>query len=150
MPLLDPKDEIICRAYVANGSNQVEAWRVGNPDSKAIAKTQHEKASRFFSQGKVKARIAELHLEVVQQSIPTAALTLETHLEKLRELRDEAKSLNQMSAAITVEKLRGEAMRFYVKQVETAATSNTATHAKRGATPSERVRPVGRRQVEQE
>jgi hypothetical protein len=67
MPL-DPKDEIIVRAYVANGSNQVEAWRVGNPDSKASVKTQHKMASKFFRQHKVRTRIAELHLGVASLS----------------------------------------------------------------------------------
>jgi hypothetical protein len=117
MPL-DPKDEVIVRAYVANGSNQVEAWRVGNPDSKASVKTQHEKASRFFAQGKVQARIAELHLEVASMSAPTAALTIEAHLRKLEELRDDARQRGQLSAAIRAEELRGQLRRFYVKQVE--------------------------------
>ena len=106
MPVLDPEEEIIVRAYVANGSNQVEVWRVGNPDSKASAKTQHEKASRFFAQGNVKARIAELHLEVASLSAPTAALTLDTHMQKLAELRDEARQRGQLSAAIRAEAAR--------------------------------------------
>jgi hypothetical protein len=118
MPL-DPKDEIIVRAYVANGSNHVEAWRVGNPDSKASAKTQHEMASKFFRQHKVRTRIVELHAEIAAQSAPTIALTLDAHLEKLRELRDEARQRGQLSAAIQAEVKRGEARRFYVKQVET-------------------------------
>jgi hypothetical protein len=37
----------------------------------------------------------------------------------LRELRDEARQRGQLSAAIQAEVKRGEARRFYVKQVET-------------------------------
>jgi hypothetical protein len=40
-------------------------------------------------------------------------------MEKLRELRDRAASLNQMSASINAERLRGELRGFYVKQIET-------------------------------
>ena len=60
----------------------------------------------------------ELHLEVASRSAPTAALTLEEHLEKLKELRDEARQRGQLSAAIQAEVKRGEAKRFYVRQVE--------------------------------
>jgi hypothetical protein len=42
---------------------------------------------------------------------------------KLREMRDKATSLNQMSAATKAEQLRGELRRFYVKQVERTRTT---------------------------
>jgi hypothetical protein len=50
--------------------------------------------------------------------VTAAALTLDAHMEKLRELRDEARQRGQLSAAIHAEVKRGEARRFYVKQVE--------------------------------
>src|SRR5262249_39936343 len=49
-----------------------------------------------------------------------AILTVEAHLAELEKLRNEARSLGQLSAAITAEVKRGELMRFYVKQVESA------------------------------
>lgn len=116
--MLDPKEETIVAAYIANGSNQVEAWRVGNPNSKAKPQTQHEMASKFFAQHKVRTRIMELHVEVAAKLSDDAALTLDQHMRELRELRDQAKSLNQIGAAVRAEQLRGEARRFYVKQVE--------------------------------
>ena len=39
---------------------------------------------------------------------------------ELQRLRDAAKSAGQLSAAITAKVKRGELMRFYVKQVESA------------------------------
>ena len=39
-------------------------------------------------------------------------------MEKLAELRDEARQRGQLSAAIRAEELRGQLKRFYVKQVE--------------------------------
>jgi hypothetical protein len=71
-----------------------------------------------FAQGKVRARIVELHAEIASRSATAAALTLDAHMEKLRELRDEARQRGQLSAAIQAEVKRGELRRFYVKQVE--------------------------------
>jgi hypothetical protein len=118
MPPLDPKAETIVAAYVSNGGDQSGAWRAGNPESKAKPATVHVEASKFFRQPKVRLRISELQSEVASKLSTGAVLTLELHMEKLRELRDRAVSLNQMSAAITAEVKRGKLMRFYVKQVE--------------------------------
>jgi len=41
-------------------------------------------------------------------------------MSELKSLRDAAKMAGQLSAAITAEVKRGELMRFYVKQVESA------------------------------
>jgi hypothetical protein len=68
---------------------------------------------------KVRSRIVELQAQVATQSITAAALTLDEHLEKLRELRDKADQRGQTNAAIRAEELRGQLKRFYVKQVET-------------------------------
>jgi Histidine kinase-, DNA gyrase B-, and HSP90-like ATPase len=67
---------------------------------------------------KVRSRIVELQAQVASQSVTAAALTLDGHMEKLRELRDKADQRGQTSAAIRAEELRGQLKRFYVKQVE--------------------------------
>ena len=79
MPLLDPKEEAIVVAYIANGGDQSKAWRTCHPESKASPKTINEKASRFFAQGKVRARIVALQAQVAAQSVTAAALTLDAH-----------------------------------------------------------------------
>ena len=117
MPL-DPQSEAIVAAYVENGGSQIDAWRLTHPDSKASAKTLAEKASRFFAQGNVRARIVELHAEVAKLSAAKVGLTLDSHMEKLAELRDKAEQRGQISAAIQAEVKRGELCRLYVKQVE--------------------------------
>jgi hypothetical protein len=100
--------------------------------SKASPKTQHEAASKFFRQTKVRTRILELQAQVASQSVTAAALTLDAHMEMLRELRDKADQRGQTSAAIRAEELRGQLRRFYVKQVETAATlANSSAWAPR-------------------
>jgi hypothetical protein len=61
----------------------------------------------------------ELQSEVASKLSADAALTVELHMEKLRELRDEARERGQLSAAIKAECLRGELRGFYVKQIAT-------------------------------
>ena len=61
----------------------------------------------------------ELHVEVAEKLSDDAALSIEEHMKKLRELRDDARQRGQLSAAIQAEVKRGELRRFYVKQVET-------------------------------
>ncbi len=114
-----PVEEQMMIACLRNGGNQSEAWKEAHPDSKAKPETIHQKASRFFSQGKVRARMAFLHAEVVEKAVGDAALTLTAHLQELKSLRDEARQRGLMGAAITAEVKRGEASRLYIKQVET-------------------------------
>jgi hypothetical protein len=98
--------------------NQSDAWKAAHPESKAKPASIHAKASAFFKQDKVRLRIVELQVKVEDKVVGDAALSLEEHMAKLREMRDKAISLNQMGAAIKAEQLRGELRRFYVKQVE--------------------------------
>jgi hypothetical protein len=126
MSALDPTSEAIIAAYIENGGSQIDAWRITHPDSKASAKTLAEKASRFFAQGNVRARIVELHAEVAAKASANLSLTLESHMAKLAELCEEARARGQLSAAITAEVKRGEAARLYVRQVESTVTTRTA------------------------
>jgi hypothetical protein len=73
---------------------------------------------------KVHLRIRELQSEVARKLSADAALTVELHMEKLRELRDEARERGQLSAAINAECLRGKLRGFYVKQIETGDTGD--------------------------
>ena len=117
MSALDPKREAFLLAFIETG-NASEAYRRSH-NTKASAKTIHEKASRLLAEGKVKARFAELHGKVEAKAVDQLKLTLEDHMTKLEELRDAAYGRGQLSAAIAAEVKRGELRRFYVKQVET-------------------------------
>jgi hypothetical protein len=68
---------------------------------------------------KVRLRVLELQAQVAAQSITAAALTFDAHMQKLEEVRDDARQRGQLSTAIQAEVKRGELRRFYVKQVET-------------------------------
>jgi hypothetical protein len=86
--------------------------------SKAKPQSVPQQASVFFRKLKVRSRIVVLQAEVTAHSGTAAALTLDAHVKKLRELRDKADQRGQTSAAIRAEELRGQLKRFHVKQVE--------------------------------
>ena len=128
MPVLDPKREAAAAAYVANGGNQLDAYRTAHPESKANKRSMAVAASRMFSEPNMQLRIAELHAGVERVAADTGQilLTQEQHMRKLEELRDNAEARGQLSAAITAEVKRGELRRFYVKQVETGEAGEFA------------------------
>lgn len=63
---LTPKQEKFCQAIV-QGYNQSEAYREAYCSGNMAPKTIHEKASRLMGKGKVRARIAELQLPIIQK-----------------------------------------------------------------------------------
>jgi len=76
-------------------------------------------ASRLLRDVKVQARIAELQ----QKAQARALVTLEEHIEQLKVLRDQAKTNNQLSAAIAAEVKRGELMGYYIERRESTNTN---------------------------
>jgi hypothetical protein len=93
--------EAYCRAY------ECENMSRGAIDVEASKLARHPKIARRLQHFK-ESKTAE------------AILTLEAHMGELQSLRDAARTAGQLSAAITAEVKRGELMRFYVKQVESA------------------------------
>jgi hypothetical protein len=90
-----------CRAYKCENMGR------GAIDVEASKLTRHPKIA--------------LRLRQVRESEAVKAIfTLEAHMSELQSLRDAARAAGQLSAAITAEVKRGELMRFYVKQVESA------------------------------
>ncbi len=95
--------------------NQSEAYRSAYdvaPDTKTD--TVNQKASRLMSEGKIRARVAELRKPVVE----AAQITLKGHLERLNELSRISQESGQMSAAIAAEVARGKASGLYVERTE--------------------------------
>ena len=76
--------------------------------------TVNRKAKMLMDMGKIRARLTELQSEAAEKS----KLTLESHLEKLRELRDAAADFGQFSAAIRAEIARGKAAGLYREQID--------------------------------
>ena len=64
---LDVRKETACQECVLNGGDRSKAYRKAYPHSKRWKdKTVHEKASRLFSEDKVKARVNQLQLEAAK------------------------------------------------------------------------------------
>jgi phage terminase small subunit len=102
--MLTPKREAFAAA-VASGLNQSDAYRKAFNAEAMKATTINCKASILMSDGNVRARVEELRAPIAQK----AGITLESHLETLERLRDEALEARQFSAAITAEVARGKA-----------------------------------------
>jgi len=62
--------------------------------------------------------IAPRLVSVIRKAEAKDLLTLEKHMERLDELSKKAETLEQISAAIKAEELRGKLRKFYVEQIE--------------------------------
>ena len=102
--MLTPKREAFAAA-VASGMSQADAYRHAFTTDKFKPENIWSKASNLMADAKVRARVEELRAPIAQK----AGITLESHLETLERLRDEALEARQFSAAITAEVARGKA-----------------------------------------
>jgi phage terminase small subunit len=118
---LTPKQEAFCLAYTKTG-NASEAYRQAYDASEMSAAAVEVEASRLLNHPKVTLRLAS----VQEKEEVKALLSLEEHMQQLRELRDRAVALGQMSAAIRAEVKRGELRGFYVMQVESGVIGEFA------------------------
>ena len=110
---LTGKQEAFCLAYIETG-NASEAYRRAYSAESMKLATVKRKAKMLMDMGKIRARLTELQSEAAEKS----KLTLESHLEKLRELRDAAADFGQFSAAIRAEIARGKAAGLYREQID--------------------------------
>ena len=111
--MLTPKQERFCHAYLEHG-NASEAYRQSYNAGAMKPETVNRKASEVLSNGKVTARLEELRAPVVEAT----RITLEGHLYTLAELRNEARDIGQLSAAINAEIARGKVAGLYVDRQE--------------------------------
>lgn len=116
---MTPKQEEFAKAIVL-GMNQSEAYRHAY-DTKASAEVVAVDAFKVMENPKVALRVAELRAEGAEKAV----ITLESHLRSLAELRDEAQSARQFSAAIAAEIARGKASGVHVEKSEQTVTTKT-------------------------
>jgi hypothetical protein len=76
--------------------------------------TVNRTAKELLDNRKITARLDELRSPAIEAS----RLTLENHLAALRDLKNEARKLGQMSASISAEVSRGKAAGLYVARQE--------------------------------
>ena len=117
---LTAKQEAFCLAYIKTG-NASEAYRRAYNAKNMKPATVNRRAKELIDNSKIRARLTELQSEAAEKS----KLTLESHLEKLRELRDAAADFGQFSAAIRAEIARGKAAGLYREQIDLNNTAFT-------------------------
>jgi hypothetical protein len=114
-PKLTLKQETFVNALLETGNQYVAYCRAYECENMSRGAIDVE-ASKLARHPKVSLRLRQFR----ESKTAEAILTLEAHMRELQSLRDAARTAGQLSAAITAEVKRGELMRFYVKQVESA------------------------------
>jgi phage terminase small subunit len=110
---LTPKMERFAQE-VASGKSQAEAYRTAYDAKNMGADTIHSKASILAKDDRVRARVDEIRMPIIKAK----QLTLETHLEDLKALRNMAIKDGKLSAAINAEIARGKAAGVAIDKVE--------------------------------
>lgn len=120
MSNLTPKQEAFALAYVET-SNASEAYRLCYAAEKMAVNSVNREAHALLNNPKVAARVATLRGNLAQKSM----LTLEDHIEKLKELRDAALADGKYAAAVSAEMARGKVCGLYVEKVDHSSTDGT-------------------------
>lgn len=107
---LTPKQEKFAQA-VASGMNQSDAYRHAYAVKSMKPSSVNVNASKLMADAKVSQRVAELRKPVAE----AAQVTLRSHLDDLKMLRDLAIDEKQISAAIAAEVARGKAAGVHVE-----------------------------------
>lgn len=105
---LTPKQEAFCLAYLETG-NASEAYRHSYSVKSMSDTAVNREAKRLIDNPKIATRLEELRKPVRER----AQISLESHLEALKSLRDRADASENFSAAITAEVARGKASGLY-------------------------------------
>lgn len=110
---LTAKQELFCQA-VASGQNQTEAYRTAYGATGMGSATIAVKASVLMDKAEVIGRIEEIR----RPAVISARITLESHLEDLKELRDSAAAEGKWGPAVAAEISRGKAAGLYIIKTE--------------------------------
>jgi DNA-binding transcriptional LysR family regulator len=121
---LTPKRESFAQA-VASGMSQADAYRAAFDASRMKPETIQSAASRLMADSKVSARVEEIRAPIVQK----AQITLESHLERLKQLSEKAEREGQFSAAISAEVSRGKASGLYTEKIDHSSSDGSMTPA---------------------
>ena len=117
---LTAKQEAFCLAYLETG-NASEAYRQVYKSDRMKPATIARKAHDLMENGKIAARLTELRAPVRER----AQLTLESHLQRLKDLSEAAECKGQFAAAIAAETNRGRAAGLYVERVDNTSSDGS-------------------------
>jgi phage terminase small subunit len=120
---LTPKQERFAQE-IASGKSQSDAYRAAfNVHANTKADTIHKRASELIKSGQVAGRVEELRKPIIEE----VGITLKTHLEDLKRLRNAAVQNNQYGAAISAEVARGKAAGIHVEKSEVVSITKSLT-----------------------
>lgn len=120
---MTPQQEKFALAIVS-GKNQSEAYREAyNVKSGTKPATIHKRASELMKNGEVAGRIEELQ----KQTAKEAQITLQSHLDDLKKLRNAAIQSGHIAAAITAEVARGKAAGVHIEKQEITQVTRSLT-----------------------
>lgn len=126
--------EQFCRLIAFRGYHPTEAYREAY-ESEGSDDTVRVEASKLRNDPEISQRILQLQKPVIDRGV----ITLETHLSKLAELRDDAHQNGEFSPAIQAESLRGKVAGFHVEK--NLNVSGTLEDLVAGATPKHESSP---------
>ena len=115
---LSNKQELFCIEYLKT-KNATDAYRKTHETAKLLTKSVNQSASRLLKKVNIQSRILELTSKLTGSSV----LTIEKHLENLKEIGDSAFRADKWTAAIQAEHLRGQVCGFYVPRTEVLSAS---------------------------
>lgn len=104
--------------YLVNGGDQVKAWRVAFPKSKAKAETQHTQASLFHDLQKVCKRILELKEDMALQADERFGISIESLLIELEEARKKGIELGQIGPTVSATMGKAKLTGYDVQVIE--------------------------------
>lgn len=110
---LTKKQEDFLRAYLKS-LNPTQAYREAYKNQGMGDDACRVEGNKLLKHPTISLRIAK----ATQKAEAKDLLTLEKHMERLDELSKKAETLEQISAAIKAEELRGKLRKFYVEQIE--------------------------------
>ncbi|MGJ8685848.1 MAG: terminase small subunit [Spongiibacteraceae bacterium] len=125
---LTPKQETFCLVYIETG-NATEAYRQAYKPKSTTDSTLNRNAVKLLDNTKIVAMLEKLRAPVRAK----AQITLESHLDDLKRLRDIAEQENQLSSAISAEVSRGKASGLYETRVKVDADVTGYTFSSRRA-----------------
>jgi len=120
--MLTPKQEAFCLTYIETG-NASEAYRQHYKVDAMKPESINRLAKQLTDNVKIASRLAELRKPAVEK----AQVTLETHLNDLKRLRDLAEAGEKYGPAVQAEVARGKAAGLYVERQEVKHTGFVQT-----------------------
>jgi phage terminase small subunit len=124
--MLTPKQERFAQE-IASGKSQSDAYRAAfNVSPSTKAETIHKRASELIQKGVIAGRVEELRKPIIEE----VGITLKSHLDDLKVLRNAAVQNGQYGAAISAEIARGKAAGIHVEKSEVVTVTKSLTPLK--------------------